>query len=52
MLSRERLVELVGEETADELLATARGEHVPSLVMTVEEYERWAETGECPESFD
>jgi hypothetical protein len=48
VLTRERLVELMGEETADELLATARGEATESVVMSPEELERWIETGEGP----
>lgn len=39
MLSRERLEELMGPETADELLRTARGEPVDSVTMSVEEFE-------------
>lgn len=51
-LSRERLVELMGEESADELLAHARGEHVDSVEMSPDDLERWVQTGEWPESSD
>jgi hypothetical protein len=41
VLTRERLVELVGEETAEEMLREARGEPVDGITMMAEEFERW-----------
>lgn len=53
VLTRERLLELTDPETVDELLAAAQGEPVETVEMTVDEYERWAETdGTWPGSSD
>ena len=44
-LTRERLLQLMPAEDADELLSSARGEPVASVSMSADDFESWCVDG-------